>query len=91
MLTKFRHLLVPLDFTTKDEVALEIALELARQNKASVTLLHVIEMIENLEDADLTAFYTRLAARAETKLGLWCKSLPARESASNANSSTASV
>ena len=68
MLTKFRHILVPLDFTAKNQAALEIALELASQNKASVTFLHVIETIENLQDAELTAFYTRLASRAEAEL-----------------------
>ncbi len=68
MLSKFRHILVPVDFTAKNRAALEIARELASQNKASVTLLHVIETIENLQDEDLTAFYTRLASRAETEL-----------------------
>jgi nucleotide-binding universal stress UspA family protein len=68
MLTKFRHILVPVDFTAKNQAALEIARELASQNKASVTLLHVIETIDNLQDEDLTAFYTRLASRAETEL-----------------------
>jgi len=68
MLTKFRHILVPLDFTAKNQAALEIALELASQNKASVTFLHVIETIENVQDAELTAFYTRLTSRAEAEL-----------------------
>jgi universal stress protein A len=68
MLTQFRHILVPLDFTPKNQSALEIALELANQNDASVTLLHVIETIENVEGAELAVFYTRLAARAEAEL-----------------------
>jgi nucleotide-binding universal stress UspA family protein len=46
MLSNVRHILVPLDFTAKNQAALEIARELASQNKASVTLLHVIETIE---------------------------------------------
>ena len=68
MLTKFRHVLVPLDFTAKNQSSVEIALELADQNKASITFLHVIELIENLVDADLAAFYTRLTSRAEAEL-----------------------
>jgi nucleotide-binding universal stress UspA family protein len=68
LLTTFRHILVPVDFTPKNKSALEIAHRLASENKASVTLLHVIETIENLQDAELTAFYTRLAARAEAEL-----------------------
>ena len=59
---------MPLDFTAKNRAALEIARELAAQNKASVTFVHVIETIENLQDAELTAFYTRLAPRAEAEL-----------------------
>ncbi|HXY36516.1 MAG TPA: universal stress protein [Planctomycetaceae bacterium] len=69
MLTRFRHILVPLDFTAKNQAALDVARELASQNKASVTFVHAIETIENLEDAELTAFYTRLASRAEAELG----------------------
>jgi universal stress protein A len=68
MLARFRHMLVPLDFTEKNRAALEIAREIASQNKALVTLVHVIETIENLQDAELTAFYTRLASRAEAEL-----------------------
>lgn len=68
MLTQFRHILIPLDFTPKNQAALAIALELANQNDASVTFVHVIEMIEKVEDPELTAFYTRLASRAEAEL-----------------------
>jgi nucleotide-binding universal stress UspA family protein len=70
MLAKFRHILVPLDFTAKNQAALEVARELATQNKVSVRFVHVIETIENLQDAELTAFYTRLASRAEAELGV---------------------
>jgi universal stress protein A len=77
MLTRFRQILVPLDFTTKNHAALQIAHELAGQKKASVILLHVIETIENLQDSELTTFYTRLASRAEAELAVRAKEFTA--------------
>ncbi len=68
MLPRFQHILVPLDFTAKNQAALDIAFELASQNRASVTLLHVIETIENLSDEELQSFYARITSRAETEL-----------------------
>jgi nucleotide-binding universal stress UspA family protein len=68
MLPRFQHLLVPLDFTTKNVPALDIAFDIAVQNKARVTLLHVIETIEDLSDTELQDFYDRLEARADREL-----------------------
>lgn len=68
MLPRFRHLLVPLDFTEKNRAALDAAFEIAVQNKARVTLLHVIETIEGAEDAEMRAFFDRLQRRAEAEL-----------------------
>jgi len=68
MLPRFQHILVPLDFTAKNQAALDIAFELASQNRASVTLLHVIEKIENLPQEELKSFYARITSRAEIEL-----------------------
>lgn len=68
MIPRFSHILVPLDFTPKNRAALEIALEIAVDNRARVTLLHVIEVIENLGDNDLADFYQRLQTRADSEL-----------------------
>src|SRR5579863_4209410 len=68
MLPRFQHILVPLDFTAKNQAALDIAFELASQNRAAVTLLHVIETIENVPDEELKSFYARLASHAETEM-----------------------
>ena len=52
----FRNILVPVDFTLKNEPALDTALELARGKDARVTLLHVIETIEHVEfDLEVSA------------------------------------
>lgn len=68
MLPRFQHILVPVDFTAKNQAALDIAFELASQNRARVTLLHVIEIIENVPVEELKGFYERLLTRAETQL-----------------------
>jgi len=68
MLPRFQHILVPVDFTAKNQAALDIAFELASQNRARVTLLHVIEIIENVPMEELKGFYERLLTRAETQL-----------------------
>ncbi len=68
MLPRFQHILVPLDFTAKNQAALDIAFEIASQNRAAVTLLHVIETIEHLPDEELKSFYGQVKSRAETEL-----------------------
>ncbi len=68
MLPRFQQIVVPLDFTPKNQAALDIAFEIASQNRAKVTLLHVIETIENVPQDELKDFYERLTSRAETQL-----------------------
>lgn len=70
MLLKYRNVLVPLDFTEKNLEALNVAQQLARQNDAHVTLLHVIETIEYVADDDIETFYNMLRDRAKRKLDL---------------------
>jgi universal stress protein A len=66
----FSHLLVPLDFTEKDEAAVTIAIETARRDGAEVTLLHVIETIDHMDFDEMSDFYQRLEARAAAKLAV---------------------
>ncbi len=74
MLPRFRHLLVPLDFSPKNMAALDIAFEIAEVNAARVTLLHVIERIdEAAEDQESDAFYERLRQRADAELESRCQ------------------
>ncbi len=64
----FHHILVPLDFTQKNNAALKIALKLAKQNHSRVTLLHVIETIDYAEDEEIAVFYETMKTRAREKL-----------------------
>lgn len=64
----FHNILVPVDFTLKNEAALGTAMDLARGKEARVTLLHVIETIEHVELDEMADFYRGLETRAAAKL-----------------------
>lgn len=64
----FRNILVPVDFTLKNEAALATAMDLARGKEVRVTLLHVIETIEHVEFDEMADFYRGLETRAAAKL-----------------------
>jgi nucleotide-binding universal stress UspA family protein len=64
----FRHILVPIDLSARNGAALDAALELARQNRARVTLLHVVQRIEHLPASEVRGFYRRLEKAARTKM-----------------------
>lgn len=51
-MSAFNHILVPTDFGKASQRALEVALELAVQNGAKLTLLHVYELLEKDDDID---------------------------------------
>ena len=66
----FRKILVPVDFTEKNEPALRTAVEVASPGEggSEVTLLHVIESIEHLEAGEMADFYRGLETRATARL-----------------------
>lgn len=71
MLSRFHHILVPLDATGKNTAAVDIAFELAALNRTSVSLLHVVQSIDKEADPpdDETAeFYEHIRQRAESEL-----------------------
>lgn len=70
MIPRFQHILLPLDFTEKNQAALDVAFELAVANRAAVTLLHVIESIDLSDDEEIQEFYRQLEERAEGELEL---------------------
>ena len=49
---KLERILVPMDFSEASEQALEYALTLARKFEASITLMHVVELIASSPDAN---------------------------------------
>ncbi len=68
MPSMFKHVLVPVDLSSKNERALAMALEIAGESRARVTLLHVVQRIDHVPQNELRAFYARLEERAHTRL-----------------------
>ena len=67
----FRKILVPVDFTEKNEAALATAIDLAGRNdgeQSEVTLLHVIETVEHIDFDEMAGFYRSLETKAAAKL-----------------------
>jgi nucleotide-binding universal stress UspA family protein len=65
----FKHILVPTDLTDRSLHALEVAARIASLSACRVTLLHVIETIEDAESELFEDFYRKLERRAEKKMG----------------------
>jgi universal stress protein A len=68
----FRKILIPVDFTDKNEAALAAALQTASHadpgQRGEVELLHVIETIEHIGFEEMADFYRGLETRATAKL-----------------------
>jgi nucleotide-binding universal stress UspA family protein len=68
----FRKILVPVDFTDKNDAALDSAVQIAAAAQADagseITLLHVVETIEHIEFSEMSDFYHRLELQAVAKL-----------------------
>jgi len=67
-MSTFQHILVPLDLSARNQRALSTALELARANRARVTLLHVIQRIADLPPAEVRGFYDQLREVAHARM-----------------------
>jgi nucleotide-binding universal stress UspA family protein len=64
----FRKILVPVDFSDKNQAALDSALQVADREGGEITLLHVVETIEHIEFEEMSDFYRGLETRAIAKL-----------------------
>lgn len=68
MIPRFQRILLPVDFTSKNESAIGVAEELAQQYDATIALIHVIETINLPEDDELREFYAELERRSLSQL-----------------------
>jgi len=73
----YRNILIPVDLSKKGAVAIAAVTEVADPDEASITLLHVIETLQDVEYDELEAFYQRIKEKAETLLGRWTDELSA--------------
>jgi nucleotide-binding universal stress UspA family protein len=60
----FKHILVPIDLSHRNERTLRIAVGLARITQSRVTLLHVIQGIAGVSTWELRNFYKTLERRS---------------------------
>jgi len=67
----FRKILVPVDLSDKNRGAVEKAAELASQSGGELTLLHVIETIQDVPREELEDFYATLEEKARASLESW--------------------
>lgn len=63
----FRKILIPVDFSEKNETALASSVEIAAPG-AEILLLHVIEAIEHIGREEMADFYQQLESRARARL-----------------------
>ncbi len=65
----FRNILVPSDLSEKSLKALEIAANIVEDRDSRITLLHVVETIDDDDgEEEFQAFYRKLALRAQGKM-----------------------
>ena len=75
MFAEYKHLLIPLDFTSKHDAVLSNAREMAKTSGARITLIHVVEPVDSFEDSPVDTFTEELAREAEGHLGERARSL----------------
>jgi nucleotide-binding universal stress UspA family protein len=60
----FKNILVPTDFLDNDQHALDIAVRLCSMDNGKISLLHVIEVIQNTTFEEFKDFYSGLENRS---------------------------
>lgn len=63
----FKGILLPVDLGDENSGAVEIAKEYA-QGGSSVTLLHVIETVDNIPFGEMRGFYSRIESNAKARM-----------------------
>ncbi len=60
----FKNILVPTDFLDNDQHALDIAVRLCSMDNGKISLLHIIEVIQNTTFEEFKDFYSSLEKRS---------------------------
>ena len=68
MMSYFRHILVPLNFSAQNDMALDVVQDFASAGDVKVTLLHVIEPINAADDSEIQDFLRQLGESANASL-----------------------
>jgi nucleotide-binding universal stress UspA family protein len=65
----FSHILVPTDLTERSLKPLDVAVRMVLHDGGRITLLHVVETIEDTDPEDVEDFYRKLGKRARKRMG----------------------
>jgi nucleotide-binding universal stress UspA family protein len=75
----YKKILIPIDFTDKNLAALDEVYQLAKWKHGKVTLIHVIEKVENIPARELKRFYDTLEKSARKKMREYAKTFAEHE------------
>ncbi|MBI1852114.1 MAG: universal stress protein [Planctomycetes bacterium] len=64
----FKHVLVPIDLSDRNERTLRTARQIAERMGSRVTLLHVVHRIDAIPETELRTFYRQLETKSKRKL-----------------------
>lgn len=64
----FKQILVPVDFSEQNKLALAMALDLGRISGGMIHLLHVIKLIEGDSYDEFADFYSKLQTQAQSRM-----------------------
>ena len=71
----FRNILIPVGLSGNAQMVVDTALAVAQPDLPRITLLHVIETIQDVESEEIEDFYRILRERAEVSLAGWAERL----------------
>jgi len=67
----YDNILIPVDLSSANEAVFDRARELGDPSRTHVTLLHVIETLQDDEPGEMDDFYEELRAEADEKMTAW--------------------
>jgi nucleotide-binding universal stress UspA family protein len=73
-----RNILIPVDLSEHSARAVDAAIEVTEPSETTITVLHVIETLQDVEYEELESFYGQIKAKAEKALALLTEGLAAR-------------
>ncbi|MFQ5572489.1 MAG: universal stress protein [Rhodothermales bacterium] len=74
----YQKLLIPVDLSDKNEITLKTVQQVADPQAGTITLLHVIETLQDVPFEEMKEFYQELKDRAERRLAIWMDTLGQR-------------
>jgi nucleotide-binding universal stress UspA family protein len=71
----YDHILIPVDLSSANKAVFSRALQLGRPDQTDITLLHVIETLQDDEPGEMDDFYEELREEANAKMTDWAAAI----------------